>query len=145
MFSRFFPLFCRGEDRLMIDHYPELGFLRDIVFLFKLLQSPTSDALPPIQQWSVSDSALFWFYKPDKEERTLVVRGYGDRQLKGAYVTKQTQEKEKSEGRIRGLLNLLGLRGKQPRLPPSCGNPSNLLDQNVQIEGNQPTQQSFLI
>ena len=49
-----FARYMTGEDSMLVDHYPELMGLRDIVFLFKLRLAPTSDALPPINRWTAS-------------------------------------------------------------------------------------------
>ena len=34
------PAYLSGESRLMLENFPELGFFRDIVFLFKMLMVP---------------------------------------------------------------------------------------------------------
>ena len=33
------PAYLSGESRLMLENFPELGFFRDIVFLFKMLMA----------------------------------------------------------------------------------------------------------
>jgi len=41
--------YLTGECSELISLFPELGFFRDIVFTFKALMAPTSDALPEIK------------------------------------------------------------------------------------------------
>ena len=53
-----------GTDSDVVDNFPEFEFLRDIVFLFKALQSPTSDALPPVLAWKPRQAALRWAFLP---------------------------------------------------------------------------------
>ena len=36
---------------LIQDHYPEIGYFRDLVFMFKLVMVPTSDKLPELRPW----------------------------------------------------------------------------------------------
>lgn len=48
-FSRDEPwLYFSGDNPELLDVYPELGYLRDIVYLLKAFMAPTSDALPPV-------------------------------------------------------------------------------------------------
>lgn len=48
-FSRDEPwLYLSGEKPELLDVYPELGYLRDIVYLLKAFMAPTSDALPEV-------------------------------------------------------------------------------------------------
>ena len=54
------PTYLSGESRLMLENFPELGFFRDIVFLFKLTMVPSSDALPDICAYMPLDAALSW-------------------------------------------------------------------------------------
>ena len=42
-------VYFTGERPDLMDAYPELGLFRDVVFTFKALQAPTSDALPPVR------------------------------------------------------------------------------------------------
>lgn len=48
-FSRNEPwLYLSGDNPELLDVYPELGYLRDIVYLLKAFMAPTSDALPEV-------------------------------------------------------------------------------------------------
>ena len=38
--------------------------MRDIVFMFKAMMTPTSDSLPELRRWRPRDAALWWKYKP---------------------------------------------------------------------------------
>ena len=60
--SSLLPAYLSGESRLVLENYPELGFFRDIVFIFKLLMVPSSEALPEIYSWLPLDAALTWRY-----------------------------------------------------------------------------------
>lgn len=49
-FSRDEPwLYLSGDNPELLDVYPELGYLRDIVYLLKAFMAPTSDALPEVK------------------------------------------------------------------------------------------------
>ena len=41
-------LYLSGDKPELLDIYPELGYLRDIVYLLKAFMAPTSDALPEV-------------------------------------------------------------------------------------------------
>lgn len=41
-------LYLSGDNPELLDVYPELGYLRDIVYLLKAFMAPTSDALPEV-------------------------------------------------------------------------------------------------
>lgn len=48
-FSRHEPwLYLSGDNPELLDVYPEIGYLRDIVYLLKAFMAPTSDALPEV-------------------------------------------------------------------------------------------------
>jgi hypothetical protein len=52
--------YMTGENSELLDHYPELGFFRDLIFMFKLVTDPSATALPDQLLWDVKDSALRW-------------------------------------------------------------------------------------
>ena len=107
------------EERDLIDSYPELAFFRDIVYFCKAFMAPTSDALPSLKQWRPRDAALHWKHKGKGE---VSVEGFGQ-QLRA-----QAFDKDESSG---GLLSKFK---KKPRKPPSGGDPSNLVDEDVKTE-----------
>lgn len=41
-------LYLSGDNPELLDVYPELAYLRDIVYLLKAFMAPTSDALPEV-------------------------------------------------------------------------------------------------
>jgi hypothetical protein len=47
------PQYWTGQDPSVLDVYPEIGLFRDVVFMFKYLMVPTSDALPDVKPWKV--------------------------------------------------------------------------------------------
>lgn len=54
-FSRDEPwLYLSGDNPELLDVYPELGYLRDIVYLLKAFMAPTSDALPEVKMPNTS-------------------------------------------------------------------------------------------
>lgn len=55
-----------GDNAVLLDNYPELGFYRDIVFLFKCMLVPTSNDLPDIKPWMPTDARLHWKIKVKK-------------------------------------------------------------------------------
>jgi hypothetical protein len=140
------PMYMSGEDPLILDNYPELGFLRDIIFLFKALMAPTSDALPDLKPWKATDAVLRWKFSRDDEDDPkekappgtveplrssgkFDVIGFG-KSLQGAT---GYYKKNKGEGVGSKVRNFLGL-GSKPRAPPSGGDPSNLVGQRVDTE-----------
>lgn len=58
-----------GDDPVLLDNYPELGFYRDIVFLFKCMLVPTSNSLPDIKPWMPTDARLQWKIKTRKRSK----------------------------------------------------------------------------
>ena len=77
------PAFLSGENPLVLDNFPELGFFRDIVYLFKALLAPSSDALPELRPWRARDAALSWAYRP---AGGFSVRGFGAKLKCAAFV-----------------------------------------------------------
>lgn len=45
-------LYLCGDKPELLEVYPELGYLRDIVYLLKAFMAPTSDALPEVTRTS---------------------------------------------------------------------------------------------
>ncbi|KOO31915.1 hypothetical protein Ctob_015016, partial [Chrysochromulina tobinii] len=116
------PLYLTGEDRLVLENYPELGFFRDIVFIFKLLMVPSVEALPEIMTWRPLDAALSWRYQPGEG---FVVSGFR-RHLSPAALQKQVKDEGQDSWLSRLGRRLVGLADK-PRAPPSSADPAALL------------------
>jgi hypothetical protein len=55
--------YLSGESRELMDNYPELGLLRDVVYTLKLMMAPTGDGLPDVKCWKPLDAALHWTFK----------------------------------------------------------------------------------
>ena len=58
--------FLAGEDPTFVDLYPELGFFRDLVYLFKALMCPSGAALPELKPWHPSAARLHWKFNDKK-------------------------------------------------------------------------------
>ena len=110
-----------GEDREILDYFPELGFFRDIVFYFKTFFVPTSDLLPELKHWTPIEAALEWTSKDDG----LKVRGFG----KDLQCTGFVKHGEDKRNFFKKLFNI-----GQPRAPPSGSDPSALLGEKVETE-----------
>ena len=115
------PAYLSGESRLVLENFPELGFFRDVVFIFKMLMVPSSEALPEIFSWMPLDAALTWRYNPAEG---FIVTGFGARRLSPAALQQQLDKGEDSWV-SRGLRRMLGL-AEKPRAPPSAADPSSL-------------------
>ncbi|CAM9743492.1 unnamed protein product, partial [Sphacelaria rigidula] len=55
-------LYLSGDNPELLDVYPELGYLRDIVYLLKAFMAPTSDVLPEVRPWTPADARLHWHW-----------------------------------------------------------------------------------
>jgi len=126
-----------GEHREFVDSYPEMRSLRDILFMFKLLMAPTSDALPELARWKPIDAALDWSVTARDGFFDLTVSAFG-RNL----AVQPWKEPELDEGgKLRtGWRNVFGggffarITDRRPRCPPSGANPSNLAGSRIDTE-----------
>jgi hypothetical protein len=121
------------EDEILLDHYPEVGYFRDIVFMLKLVLVPTSDRLPELKQWTPRDAGLKWSNKDGK----YVVTGFGrtlDCSQEQISVEEQQVSQKAPRGAMARLFRYLGFSGKKPRSTPSQANPSILLGERVDTE-----------
>ena len=123
----------------MLENYPELGLFRDIVFIFKLLMVPSSEALPEIYSWLPLDAALTWRYN---SAEGFIVTGFGARRLSPAALQQQLDKGEDSWV-SRGLRRMLGLKEK-PRAPPSSADPSALYKSEMGEEIRIETEEDVL-
>lgn len=124
------PAYLSGENPLVLDNYPELGFFRDIVYLFKALLAPSSDALPDLRPWRARDAALAWAYKADGAGGAFSVRGFGGKLKCAAFV--KPEELVNKGGFLTRLKGAFGL--SKPRAPLSGADPSNLVGEKVETE-----------
>jgi len=125
--------YLTGQEDVLLHHYPELGYFRDLVFMFKLVMVPTSDKLPELKQWLPKDATLKW----SMDQNKYVVEGFG-RKLdctQSALTVEETQVQSKvPRGVFSKLLRYMGFSGKKPRATPSQANPSILLGERVDTE-----------
>jgi hypothetical protein len=140
------PHYLTGKDPVFLEDFPELGFFRDVVFLFKALQAPTVDALPLVRPWLVKDAILRWTFEPKKEkdkkeppsdlpEGQFVVHGFRQKLECGNYVPAGQAEQRKKKGFAARLhFKLFGGGAEKPRCPPSGANPSILAGEPVDTE-----------
>ncbi|KAK3255331.1 hypothetical protein CYMTET_35481, partial [Cymbomonas tetramitiformis] len=113
-----------GERRELSDNFPEMGMLRDLVFLFKLMMVPTTNALPEVKRWQPMDAALNW---STNKEGNYVVKGFGKD-------LKVPQEKAKSGGFMSWVPNPFGGKEDTPRAALSKADPSTLVEEQVSTE-----------
>jgi len=120
--------FLSGENPLVLDNFPELGFFRDIVYLFKALLAPSSESLPDLRPWRARDAALGWSYKADGGG--FSVRGFGSKLKCAAFV--KPEDLVNKGGFLTRLKGVFGL--SKPRAPLSGADPSNLVGEKVETE-----------
>ena len=90
-----------GENPVLIDHFPEIQFFRDMCFLFKCTMAPTSDSLPDLRRWSYTDARLEWKWqkrKPLTEEQKLKAKEKADKDAAKAAKAAAKGEKPKAAG-----------------------------------------------
>lgn len=91
----FLSYYATGEFPSIIDFYPELEVYRDIIFIFKFMQTPSNEALPEIKYWYPADARLTWTY--DREKKRFTVKGFGGKVLKPYAMMPEGAIKGKSE------------------------------------------------
>lgn len=123
------PAYLSGENPLVLDNFPELGFFRDIVYLFKALLAPSSESLPELRPWRARDAALSWAYK-QADGGGLTVRGFGGKLKCAAFV--KPEDLVNKGGFLTRLKGVFGL--SKPRAPLSGADPSNLVGEKVETE-----------
>eukprot|EP00667_Euglena_gracilis_P000067 EG_transcript_67 len=123
-----FALYFTGEKPELLLNFPEMGYIRDILFLFKTLMVPSSDALPPVDQWTPMDARLDWRY--NAKEKVLVVTAFRTTLLPIVPVKEEKEARTGLFGRLRHMFSTV----EKPRAPPSGANPSNLAKQRIDTE-----------
>ena len=121
------PLFT-GEQPIFLEKYPALGRFRNIVFHFKMMMSPTSDALPEMRAWHPSDPLLVWSSGSGKAALQMKVAGFG----KGIPMAWLQGDQTEESGLRTFLKKMLG-KGK-PRVMPSGSDPSVIVGEPVTSE-----------
>jgi hypothetical protein len=110
---------------LILDHYPEIGFFRDLIFMFKLVMVPTSDKLPELKPWTPQEAALKWSFDNDVYIVTGFNRKLDCEQVKVSVEENQVQTTKK--GFFRSLVRVIGINTKSLRSVPSQANQSILV------------------
>ena len=137
------PLYLSGEVPWFLDLYPELGYFRDLVFMFKAMQAPSTEGLPDLRAWLPTEAALSWTYAgkdKDKEGRRFEVTGFGTKLQCVSYTGDPGQSLGQSKKSFFGKLDLgrldvFGWGKKQvARAPPSSADPSYLARDLVENE-----------
>lgn len=108
------PLYFTGEDPEVMSLFKELGYFRDIIFMFKYLMNPTSEHLPDLRAWTHNDATLAWSWRPEHERKP---------KENGKKVQVAAQKHM-----IRGRYNVAGFRLKRLR----CFDPKK-----VKVEGEE--------
>ncbi len=121
----YLPLYLSEELTEVMDFYPEFAYYRDIIFTFKYMMAPTSDAFPPIKPYLAKAARLYWTYIPNTGG--FVVRAFS-RELvcQGA-----PPEKKEQKSFISGLIAFFF---KQTRAPPSGADPTELAGHPIATE-----------
>ena len=111
------PYLLTGEKKDLLTYFPELGWLRDVAFLSKILMNPDGERLPQLKAggYRMSDAELLF-----KFDKRVLVKGFGIKQLElcGGY-----KGAKQSGSKLRGLF--FWRRGTG-RVYPSMADPSNL-------------------
>ena len=131
--------YLSGDNRSILDNYPELKYFRDINFMLRLLMVPSNENIPKLKKWKSTDAELHWKYVLPKETNeeiethgTFQVIGFENRILSWKEDSKresQTNEiKMDKNVTNRGFLTrlFLGKNKKIGRAPQSLANPSHL-------------------
>jgi len=122
-------LYVTGEKTEILDSFPEFLYYRDVVFMFKFMMSPTSDALPEIRPWHVVDARLNWSFSP---ENGFVVRAF-QRSLRCTIPALEGDFSKRQRDAPRGMLSWF--RSFQPtRAGPSGADPTALTGKQVNSE-----------
>ena len=131
-----FPRGCEaalmsGVNRSLLDIYPEIGYFRDLVFMFNLVMVPSSEKLPEIRPWDPHEAELNWS-APDNDK--YAVQGFEKKlectqEVSVGDMVKQSMNK----GFFSKFLKFVGL-SQSPRSTPSQANPSILLHEDVDNE-----------
>ncbi|CAM9179352.1 unnamed protein product, partial [Ectocarpus fasciculatus] len=131
--------YITGEIPDILELYPEIGFFRDLLFMFKLTMVPTSDALPELKAWTPADARLHWSSK----QGSFTVQGFGKKldctvpelppEEGASHAAAAASGSARKKGLFSRFLRMVGLRSL-PRASPSKANPSVLAGERVDDE-----------
>lgn len=117
---------------VILDHYPEIAYFRDLVFMFKLVMVPTSDRLPELKQWEPEDFGLKWKIDDDINYK---VKGFGmTLDCVQEKLTGSPRNIPGEKSRLDFFMRFVGMGAKSPRSLPSQANPTIILGQRVETE-----------
>jgi hypothetical protein len=120
--------YITGVNPVILDHFPEIGYFRDLVFMFKLVMVPTSDKLPELKPWEIEEVGLRW----KVEENGYSIKGFGMK-LDCIQDSRPIGIGEK-KSRFERMLKYIGLSSKKPRSLPSQANPTIILGEKIDTE-----------
>lgn len=122
-------VYLTGENPVLLESYPNIAVLRDILFMLKLLMLPNIASLPEERSYDPAEAALRWSIK---EGGVYKVKAFG-RTLDCVLPAPPVDGKP-----IRGILNrfliAFGVKNATPRVSPSRANPSVLIGERVDTE-----------
>lgn len=98
--------YISGTNTALLDNYPNIAVLRDMVFVLKLMMLPSAASLPEERSWGPADATLRWTCEK------------GAYKVKGFDKTLDCMLPPPPEGKpIRGILNrfLIGILLPHPR------------------------------
>ncbi len=137
--SDILPTYLSGEDPVVLDFFPELGYFRDIVYLMKAMMAPTSAALPEVKRWTLQDARLRWKWKGEDKEKCFHVKGFGRTLECNAYTkedvgTLDGHPRKAASGNVFARIKQRILGVRRARTPHSYANPCYLVDKPVETE-----------
>ncbi len=136
--SDILPTYLSGEDPLILDFFPELGYFRDIVYLMKAMMVPTSSALPEVKRWTPQDARLRWKWKGEDKEKCFHVKGFGQTLECNAYTKEDIgadgPPRKAQSGNVFTRIKRRIMGGRRARAPHSYANPCYLVDKPVETE-----------
>lgn len=120
--------YISGDISTLLDNYPNIAVLRDLVFMLKLLMLPAAASLPEEKNWEPIDATLKW----SCANGAYKVKAF-DRALDCVLPVPPAEGKP-----VRGILNsfliAVGVKNATPRVSPSRANPSVLIGERVDTE-----------
>ncbi|EEQ97586.1 hypothetical protein Pmar_PMAR028393 [Perkinsus marinus ATCC 50983] len=129
------PQLLSGEMSDVLDHCPELGWLRDVVFLSKIVLNSNGEKLPnPSRKgYRSSDARLQWRVEKGK----ITVEGFGMKNLdQCAGYSKDDGAGVSRANKMRHMIDQWKKKGKC-RSVPSMANPSTLCDGNEETHSEE--------
>ncbi|KAF4747122.1 hypothetical protein FOZ62_032091, partial [Perkinsus olseni] len=126
------PELLTGERSDILDHCPELAWLRDVVFLSKIVLNSNGEKLPSpsAKGYRSSDARLQWRVEKGK----VMVGGFGMKNLEQC--AGYNPAAETGKGKMRRMIFQWKRKGKC-RSVPSMADPSTLCDDDEEIHSEE--------